>query len=39
MPAFDYLGRNVDEIVEFLITGKDSGQVDAGADLEATRTG
>ncbi|MDP9065094.1 MAG: c-type cytochrome [Pseudomonadota bacterium] len=33
MPAFDYLEEKVDEIVEFLITGKDSGQVDAAADL------
>ncbi len=28
MPAFDYLGKNVDEIVDFLITGQDRGQVD-----------
>jgi quinoprotein glucose dehydrogenase len=27
MPAFDYLEQNVDEIVDFLITGKDTGQV------------
>jgi quinoprotein glucose dehydrogenase len=25
MPAFDYLGRGVNEIVDFLLTGKDSG--------------
>ncbi len=31
MPAFDYLEKNVDEIVDFLITGKDSGQVDPAA--------
>ena len=31
MPAFDYLGRNVDEIVDFLITGKDTGTVDQKA--------
>jgi quinoprotein glucose dehydrogenase len=28
MPAFDYLERNVDEIVDFLLTGKDTGVVD-----------
>ncbi len=28
MPGFDYLGRNVDEIVDFLITGRDAGVVD-----------
>ncbi len=28
MPGFDYLGRNVDEIVDFLITGRDVGMVD-----------
>jgi len=28
MPAFDYLERNVDEIVDFLLTGKDNGVVD-----------
>jgi len=28
MPAFDYLEKNVDEIVEFLETGHDSGAVD-----------
>jgi quinoprotein glucose dehydrogenase len=27
MPGFDYLGRNINEIVEFLITGKDTGAV------------
>jgi quinoprotein glucose dehydrogenase len=31
MPAFDYLEKNVDEIVDFLITGKDTGQVDPAA--------
>jgi quinoprotein glucose dehydrogenase len=31
MPAFDYLEKNVDEIVDFLLTGKDSGQVDPAA--------
>jgi quinoprotein glucose dehydrogenase len=31
MPAFDYLGKNVDEIVDFLITGKDAGHVDVEA--------
>src|SRR5262249_48578308 len=31
MPAFDYLEKNVDEIVEFLITGKDTGYVDPEA--------
>ena len=29
MPAFDYLEKNVDEIVDFLLTGKDSGIQDA----------
>jgi quinoprotein glucose dehydrogenase len=29
MPGFDYLGRNVNEIVEFLITGEDAGAGDA----------
>lgn len=28
MPGFDHLGRNINEIVEFLITGKDSGAVE-----------
>ena len=28
MPGFDHLGRNVDEIVDFLLTGKDTGAVD-----------
>ena len=28
MPGFDYLDKNVDEIVDFLITGKDAGSVD-----------
>jgi quinoprotein glucose dehydrogenase len=27
MPGFDHLGRNINEIVEFLITGKDTGGV------------
>jgi quinoprotein glucose dehydrogenase len=31
MPAFDYLEKNVDEIVEFLMTGKDTGQVEPDA--------
>ena len=31
MPGFDYLGRNMNEIVEFLITGKDTGAGDADA--------
>lgn len=31
MPAFDYLEKNVDEIVDFLLTGKDSGVVDEAA--------
>jgi len=31
MPAFDYLEKNVDEIVDFLITGEDAGHVDAEA--------
>jgi quinoprotein glucose dehydrogenase len=31
MPAFDYLEKNVDEIVDFLITGRDTGQVDPEA--------
>ena len=28
MPGFDYLGKNVDEIVDFLMTGHDAGTVD-----------
>ncbi len=28
MPGFDYLEQGVDEIVEFLVTGKDTGHVD-----------
>ena len=32
MPGFDYLGRNVNEIVEFLISGKDTGLVNANED-------
>jgi quinoprotein glucose dehydrogenase len=35
MPGFDHLEKNVDEIIEFLITGKDSGPLDAAA-LEHT---
>ncbi len=31
MPAFDYLEKNVDEIVDFLLTGRDSGVVDEAA--------
>ena len=31
MPAFDYLEKNVDEIVDFLLTGRDSGAVDQAA--------
>jgi quinoprotein glucose dehydrogenase len=31
MPGFDYLGRNANEIVEFLISGKDKGAADAAA--------
>jgi quinoprotein glucose dehydrogenase len=31
MPGFDYLGRNVDEIVDFLLTGRDAGVVDQNA--------
>ena len=31
MPGFDYLGRNISEIVDFLLTGKDTGVVDAAA--------
>jgi quinoprotein glucose dehydrogenase len=31
MPSFDYLEKNVDEIVDFLITGNDTGQVDPQA--------
>jgi quinoprotein glucose dehydrogenase len=31
MPSFDYLEKNVDEIVEFLETGKDTGVVDPAA--------
>ncbi|HEY1493748.1 MAG TPA: PQQ-binding-like beta-propeller repeat protein [Candidatus Solibacter sp.] len=32
MPGFNDLGRNVNEIVEFLMTGKDTGAVDAAAE-------
>ncbi len=28
MPGFDYLGKNVDEIVDFLMTGHDAGTMD-----------
>jgi quinoprotein glucose dehydrogenase len=28
MPAYDHLGRNINEIVDFLITGKDTGAAD-----------
>lgn len=31
MPGFDHLGRGVNEIVDFLITGKDTGAVDLAA--------
>ena len=31
MPGFDHLGRGINEIVEFLITGKDTGVVDPEA--------
>ena len=31
MPGFDYLGHNVDEIVDFLLTGRDAAQVDQAA--------
>lgn len=31
MPAFDYLEKNVDEIVDFLVTGRDTGVVDEAA--------
>jgi quinoprotein glucose dehydrogenase len=34
MPGFDYLGRNMNEIVEFLVTGKDKGAADAEADAK-----
>jgi quinoprotein glucose dehydrogenase len=34
MPGFDYLGRNVNEIVEFLLTGKDTGASDAAAEKD-----
>jgi quinoprotein glucose dehydrogenase len=34
MPAFDYLERKVDEIVEFLETGKDSDSADPAADAK-----
>ena len=31
MPSFDYLEQNVDEIVDFLLTGRDTGTMDAEA--------
>ena len=31
MPGFDHLGRGINEIVDFLITGKDTGAVDLAA--------
>ena len=31
MPGFDYLGRGINEIVDFLLTGKDTGVVDPAA--------
>jgi quinoprotein glucose dehydrogenase len=31
MPRFDYLGRGINEIVDFLLTGKDSGVADSAA--------
>jgi quinoprotein glucose dehydrogenase len=31
MPGFDYLGRGIDEIIEFLVTGRDTGVVDPEA--------
>uniref|UniRef100_Q029Y3 Pyrrolo-quinoline quinone n=1 Tax=Solibacter usitatus (strain Ellin6076) TaxID=234267 RepID=Q029Y3_SOLUE len=34
MPGFNDLGRNVNEIVEFLMTGKDTGAVDAEAEAK-----
>jgi quinoprotein glucose dehydrogenase len=34
MPGFNDLGRNVNEIVEFLMTGKDTGAVDAAAEAK-----
>ena len=34
MPGFNDLGRNVNEIVEFLMTGKDPGAVDAEAEAK-----
>lgn len=34
MPGYDHLGRNVNEIVDFLMTGKDSGAVDAAAQAK-----
>ena len=38
MPGFDYLGRGINEIVDFLLTGKDTGVVDP-ARRRRTRTG
>jgi quinoprotein glucose dehydrogenase len=34
MPGFNDLGRNLNEIVEFLMTGKDTGAVDAEAEAK-----
>jgi quinoprotein glucose dehydrogenase len=34
MPAFDYLGRGMMEIADFLITGKDTGAVDAAEEAK-----
>jgi quinoprotein glucose dehydrogenase len=31
MPRFDYLGRGINEIVDFLLTGKDTGMADSAA--------
>jgi quinoprotein glucose dehydrogenase len=34
MPGFDHLGRGVNEIVEFLMTGKDAGAEDSAAEKD-----
>lgn len=34
MPGFDHLGRNVNEIVEFLMTGKDPGAAEVDAEKD-----
>ena len=34
MPGFNDLGRNVNEIVDFLLTGKDTGAVDGATEAE-----